>query len=246
MGNKVIAICGSPGSGKTLTAVKIAKTLADGKKNTILVGCDTESPVLPILLPAQKDVPSLGNLLALPVLTVPTVLQHCVPCGESDYIAVTGYGKGENVRTYPEYSLQRAKNFIAMLQKTADYAVIDCSSHITDDLLTVAALEKADITIRIANPNLKSISYFQSQGPLLQESRFHCAKQVSVINDILPTQDDAPIFEFFGNQAYKLPHVPELQEQFDSGSLLDTPFGKNAREYVRTLKIIVKEVIHDG
>lgn len=246
MGNKTVAVWGSPGSGKTLTAVKMAKILSERKENVILTGCDTESPVFPLLLPSPKACPSLGELLALPVLTETEVLQHCVPLGKNDYLAVLGYGKGENRRTYPEYSLQRAKDFIALLRKAADCVVIDCTSHITGDLLTSAALEDADVTFRVANASLKSISYFQSQRPLLQNSKFHYASQVNIINNILPAQDDAPAFEFLGNKAYKLPHVPGLQEQFDSGRLLDTVFGKNAGDYVMALNAIVGEVVLDG
>ena len=36
----VLAVWGSPGSGKTVTAVKLAKALADKKRNVALVLCD--------------------------------------------------------------------------------------------------------------------------------------------------------------------------------------------------------------
>ena len=37
----MLAVWGSPGSGKTITAVKIAKMLSARKKNVILLLCDT-------------------------------------------------------------------------------------------------------------------------------------------------------------------------------------------------------------
>ena len=40
-GGGVVAVWGSPGSGKTITAVKIAKMLSARKKNVILLLCDT-------------------------------------------------------------------------------------------------------------------------------------------------------------------------------------------------------------
>ena len=52
----VLAVWGSPGSGKTTTAVKLAKYLADRKKNVILVLCDMTAPMLPcICLPSDLD-----------------------------------------------------------------------------------------------------------------------------------------------------------------------------------------------
>ena len=45
--NQVLAVWGSPGSGKTTVAVKLAKYLAGKKKNVILLLCDMTAPMLP-------------------------------------------------------------------------------------------------------------------------------------------------------------------------------------------------------
>ena len=68
--DKMLTIMGSPGSGKTTTAVKLARTLAARRKNVILVLCDPFTPVMPALLPAgtAHDI-SLGALLTEPGLT---------------------------------------------------------------------------------------------------------------------------------------------------------------------------------
>ena len=41
----ILAVWGSPGSGKTVTAVKLAKHLADRKKNVVLLLCDMTAPM---------------------------------------------------------------------------------------------------------------------------------------------------------------------------------------------------------
>ena len=65
--DKMLAVIGSPGSGKTTTAVKLARTLAARKKNVILVLCDPFIPVIPALLPAGTvHDTSLGFLLTAP------------------------------------------------------------------------------------------------------------------------------------------------------------------------------------
>ena len=49
--SQVLAVWGSPGSGKTTVAVKLAKYLAGKKKNVILLLCDMTAPMLPCICP---------------------------------------------------------------------------------------------------------------------------------------------------------------------------------------------------
>ena len=62
----VVAVWGSPGSGKTTMAVKIAKYLADKKRNVVLLLCDMTAPMLPCICPASEleCERSLGSVLA--------------------------------------------------------------------------------------------------------------------------------------------------------------------------------------
>lgn len=48
-GAQVLAVWGSPGCGKTTVAVKLAKYLADRKKNVVLLLCDCTTPMLPCI-----------------------------------------------------------------------------------------------------------------------------------------------------------------------------------------------------
>lgn len=48
-GGGILAVWGSPGCGKTVTAVKIAKHLAAQKKNTVLLLCDMTAPMMPCM-----------------------------------------------------------------------------------------------------------------------------------------------------------------------------------------------------
>ena len=50
-GGGILAVWGSPGCGKTVTAVKIAKHLAAQKKNTVLLLCDMTAPMMPCICP---------------------------------------------------------------------------------------------------------------------------------------------------------------------------------------------------
>ena len=52
-GGGILAVWGSPGCGKTVTAVKIAKHLASQKKNTVLL-CDMTAPMMPCICPPSE------------------------------------------------------------------------------------------------------------------------------------------------------------------------------------------------
>jgi len=71
----ILAVWGSPGSGKTVTAVKLAKHLADRKKNVVLLLCDMTAPMLPCICPPSElqGEHSLGSILAAAHVTEPLI-----------------------------------------------------------------------------------------------------------------------------------------------------------------------------
>jgi Mrp family chromosome partitioning ATPase len=48
---QVLAVWGSPASGKTTVSVRLAKYLAEQKKNVALLLCDMTAPMLPCVCP---------------------------------------------------------------------------------------------------------------------------------------------------------------------------------------------------
>ena len=93
MANKqkqMLAVWGSPGGGKTVTAVKLALELSKRKKNVVLVFTDVTAPTLPAVV-SEKKLPdvSVGELLAAPGMTQEQVLKTCVPCEKNPYTAST-------------------------------------------------------------------------------------------------------------------------------------------------------------
>lgn len=246
MANRIAAVYGSPGSGKTVTTVKIAKAIAECKQNVIIVGCDDRVPLIPLLMPDAQNLPSLGDALSADRLSQIDVLRHCIPFGKSQYISLLGYCRFENIMSYPEYGFQRATEFLNHLRRfDDDFVLFDCSSNI-DNYLTAAALKQADVTFRIVNADPKSLLYFQSAKPLLlRDPGYRYDTQINVLNNILPSQNTDLVKEAVGEIPYTLPNVPEVTEQYGSAQLLDTVFGKTARQYTMGIKRIVKEVIMD-
>ena len=147
MANKqkqMLAVWGSPGGGKTVTAVKLALELSKRKKNVVLVFTDVTAPTLPAVV-SEKKLPdvSVGELLAAPGMTQEQVLKTCVPCEKNPYISFLGYKAGENVFTHAEYSKEKAVDMLVLLRHIADYVIVDCTSLLTGNVLATTALEVA-------------------------------------------------------------------------------------------------------
>lgn len=162
MANKqkqMLAVWGSPGGGKTVTAVKLALELSKRKKNVVLVFTDVTAPTLPAVV-SEKKLPdvSVGELLAAPGMTQEQVLKTCVPCEKNPYISFLGYKAGENVFTHAEYSKEKAVDMLVLLRHIADYVIVDCTSLLTGNVLATTALEVADDVLRVCSCDLKAIS----------------------------------------------------------------------------------------
>lgn len=241
--HQVLAVWGSPESGKTTTAIKIAKELESMKYSVVLVSCDDSLPMLPILTPQGKQThPSLGELLSLSRISQPEILKHCVPYGNMGNISLLGYRMDDNEKTYPEYSPNMAQNILIALTRLADKIVVDCSSRLMGNVFTTVALQSADAVLRIVNANLRSSMFLRSQQLMLTDASYHYDSHTIVLNNVKPNQDAAVYSEILGGASYVLPHIPTLEEQYETGKLMGSLFGREAKQYEPVIKAIVHEV----
>ena len=240
----ILAVWGSPGSGKSITAVKLAKALADRKKNVVLLLCDMTAPMLPCVCPASEldCEQSLGGVLAVPHISDALIKNHCVTHKRMSYLTLLGMKKGESEYTYPPYTEQQATELLDGLRTLAPYVVVDCGSYIANDILSAVALMESDSVLRLANCDLKSVSYFSSQLPLLKDTRWDADKQYKVASNVKPQQAAEHIGKVLGSVAFKLPYSQELEEQYLAGTLLSDLTMKDSRPYRKELDRILKEV----
>ena len=246
-GKQILAVWGSPSSGKTVTAVKIARELSLNRKNVAVVFCDGVCPALPTVLKTKKPVEgSIGEVLAAPNVTQELILKNCECPAKSPYLSFIGYKAGENVFTYAEYAKERAVDLLVLLRHIADCVVVDCASSLTDSILSTAALEVADAVLRLGSCDLKGVSYFMSSLPLIADRRFKPEKHIRVLSNVKPRQDSGGYENTYGGVSYKLPHVAAIEEQFYSLSLLDGLSGKEAKTYETVIREIAEGVFANG
>jgi len=240
----VLAVWGSPGSGKTTVAVKIATHLAAGRNNVVLLLCDMTAPMLPCVCPTSEleCERSLGSVLAAAHVSENLVKHNCVTHKRLSYLTMLGMLKGENEYTYPPYCETQARELIECLRELAPYVVIDCGSYIANDILSAVALLEADSVLRLANCDLKSVSYLSSQLPLLRDNKWDADKQYKTASNLRPNQAGEHIGQVLGSVAFKLPYSPELESQYLAGNLLADLSMKDSRGFRKEIEKICREV----
>jgi cellulose biosynthesis protein BcsQ len=241
---QVLAVWGSPGSGKTTISVRLAKYLSDHKCNVVLLLCDMTAPMLPCICPPAdlECERSLGSILAATHITDTLIKQNCVTHKKMSYLTVIGMLRGENVFTYPPYTQELATEIIDHLRDIAPYIIIDCGSAIASDILSAVALMEADSVLRLVNCDLKSISYLSSQLPLLKDQKWDADKQYKVASNVKSNQAGEHIEQVLGSVAFKLPHSDELETLSLSGNLLGDLALKDSRSFRTEIAKIAKEV----
>jgi len=240
----VLAVWGSPSSGKTVVSVKLAEHLAKKKRNVILILADMITPPLPYLcVPSDMEQErSLGSILAAAHVTENLVKKNCMFYRKSDHLSIIGMLKGENVFTYPPYEKEQAEELIRQAAQIAPYVIIDCTSNIASDILSAVALMEADTVLRLVGCDLKSISYLSSQLPMLSDHKWDADKQLKVVSNIRKQDAVSHMEQILGKVAFQIPYSSEVEAQFLEGELLGELGLKESRAFRREIEIISREV----
>lgn len=240
----MLAVWGSPSSGKTTVSVKLAYYLASRKRDVILVLTDMTAPSLSCICPPGEleTEHSLGSILAAAHVTASLVRQKCVLHKRLSHLMIIGMQKGENVFTYPPYGKEQAKEFLEALRELADDIIIDCGSVIASDILSAVALIEADSVLRLMNCDLKSISYLSSQLPLLKDAKWDTEKQLKVLSRVKTNEAESHVEQGIGKAAFSIPYSREVEEQGLAGDLFQDLCLKESRGFRKEIEKISREV----
>ncbi|GKX31378.1 ATPase AAA [Vallitalea longa] len=245
--NQIIAVWGSPNSGKTTTSIKIARELSKNKKNVIVVMGDIVAPALMTVLPEidMRD-KSLGKVLSAPQITQESIMAECITLKKNEYIALLSYKQGDNVFTYADYERERAVDFLILLRHLADYIIIDCNSYIENDMLSATALELSDLVLRHITCDLKSISFYDSHLPLIASSLYKADKHIKILSNIKEYQSKSGVIQRYNGVKYQSDYSRELEEQFLCGELLKPLELKESISSKRVITDIADIILYGG
>ena len=219
---KIIAVCGSPASGKTTAGLKIAQEAYFYAKFPVLFNyADTNTPALSYLFPRSKDKElfSLGAVLDRTSVTSEDILRQTVTVGSLNNFGILGLKTGENKYSFPRPTDEKIREFFAALNNTAPTVFIDCSSCF-DDHISEAAFRVADVIIQIISPDIRSMAYYSAYEEKYDAVSNKCIKVINTLdNDIfLPINE---VKAHFKDTHYVLPYSRPLKQQAITGTLTE-------------------------
>lgn len=242
--SKMIAVWGSPHSGKTLFSVKLASAIYEQYKSTVIIlHADMETPAIPVLFPNCKssELFSVGTALSSTDITQDEVIKNMVTVKGKTNFGFLGYRDGDNKYTYPKCGESKIRALFAVLKGLADYVVVDCTSNLSN-VISNTAVKDANEIIRLASPDLKSISYYASQMPLYAEPVYRLDEHLQALNipdaELYIPLEDAK--QHFRDVRFTVPHSREAKQQMMDGKLLD---NINDKKFNKKFKAVVERLV---
>lgn len=225
---KIIAVIGSPGSGKTTVTLKIAQELycATTSGAVIYLSPSLKIPALGVLFPnyTPDSIFSLGKMLDKTDIYEEDVLNHLVTVKAMKNFGCLGYKAGENRFSYPDLTDDKVKALFDVLHTMAGYVFVDCTEE-ENDLISQYALGMADEVIMVISPDLKSMVYVSSN-----ESN-HTDRAIKVLNinehELYSPIDD--VRTNVKNISFILPYSKQIRGQHLDGLLYERAKDKKYR-----------------
>lgn len=241
---KIIAVWGD--NGITSLSFAIASALESiHNKQIVVISMDKLVPtntMVHIFKQAPKE-KSLAHLLNLSKINSTTVAQYLIADEKKNpNIATLAYCEGDNVLTEEKASYETYIQILKNLQTISDYIVVDCSKEVSN-LMTLAALQLAEVQVVALTPDPKGLSFYKTNAGLLSAPQFNNAKRIFVANNESP-YNDAGSFK----DALKFPVVTSLPEDTGirracaDGDMLNS-CAYFSRKYKKNMQKLLKELL---
>ena len=234
--SKMIVVCGSPESGKTTCALKLAQELYYQKKGSVIfLSPDMRVPSMAYILPHSKasELYSIGKALDKTHIYQEDVLRQLVPAITMRNFGFLGYTTSENKYSYPRPTEDKITALFHAMKGIADYIVVDCVSDM-DDLISSMAINRADSVIQMTTPDLKSFAYYASQSDMFKNIVERSIKVLCVRDrDVyLPTEE---VKSHFKDISFTLPYSRSLKQQAITGTLSERLADSKYRKQVAAI-----------
>lgn len=236
---KTIAVWGSPHSGKTTFATKLACAIYEEYQSTVIVlYSDMVTPTLPIIFPNEKseDMTSIGKVLSEIEITKESVVKQIMTVKNKVNLGFLGFRDGENKFTYPRFDEDKVSTMLASIGELCDYLIVDCTSSLSNPIAG-AAVKTAGQVIRLASPDLSSVSFFSSQLRLYADPAYRLSEQITGLNvtseDIYLPIEDAK--KRIPDVRFTIPYCREVKQQMLDGKLYAEVADKKFNEKLRAI-----------
>lgn len=239
---KIIAIVGSPNSGKTTVTMKLSQEVYCGTDSgaVVFVSSSLKIPALGYLFPnyTADSIYSLGDMFDKTDIFEDDVLSHLITVKTMKNYGCLGYKLGENKYSYASLTMDKVKALFDVLDEMAGYVFVDCTDE-DDDLISQEALNRASQVVMVISPDLKSIAYLSSNEKLLGTK----ADQIVKVLNITEKDLYLPIEEV-KSQVKKiemiLPYSLQVKRQMQDGCLYelnkDRAYRKELLKLVNRIK----------
>jgi hypothetical protein len=242
--SKIIAVWGSPGSGKSMFCCILAKALTRDRQKAIIINADAGTPMLPIWLPEQiiETTASIGRVLTSMEIDTTLVASKVTVLKSYPFIGLMAYSAGENPLSYPELRYDIILQLVSAAAKLVDYVILDCSSNITN-IFTPAAIESADVIVRILTPDLKGINYLKAHQPVMVDPRFRWGEHMTFAGMARPFHAIDEMGHIIGGFEGLLPYSKEIDRCATQGGMFNA-INYCTGKYMASLKK-VREAVCD-
>ena len=239
---KIIAVIGSPGSGKTTVALKLAQELYCATTNgaVIYLNPSLKIPAMGLLFPnyTPDSIFSLGTMFDKTDIFEEDVLNHLITVKAMQNFGCLGYKTGENKYSYAELTPDKVDALFNVLKTMAGYVFVDCTDE-ENDLISKFALREANEIVMVISPDLKSMVYLASNEIEFGTKAERALRILNVTeNDLYSPIDD--VRGVTKNIGYVLPYSKQIRGQHLDGLLYERAKDK---KYRRELEKIIKKIM---
>lgn len=240
----VVAVWGSPGSGKSIVSVKLAQYLTAKGNNVLLIFADMEAPVIPYIT-YEDDIrieKSIGSVLAAAHVNSELIKHNCVITCRNKYLAILGLNRSENSYKYPLYDCDLTNELIDAAREVTPFVIVDCCSYHLGNHITTSALAKADAIVRVCSCDRKSLSYFDSQKIYFEGKGWAYDNHILVGNALKSNHSYESIESLLGAMSVKIPYSEEVERQFLEGDLLGRLEANESKGFRNSISRLSMEV----